>query len=61
MNNKEENKDKCSDCPFNDTNCPGGMWCTVDDKQEIYIKNNKDYAYKRLQSRGQNFLRILPN
>ena len=31
MNNKEENKDKCSDCPFNDTSCPGGMWCTEDD------------------------------
>ena len=28
MNNKEENKDKCSDCQFNDTSCPGGMWCT---------------------------------
>lgn len=27
---KEENKDKCSDCPFNDTSCPGGMWCTED-------------------------------
>lgn len=23
-----DNKDKCSDCPFNDTSCPGGMWCT---------------------------------
>ena len=23
----EENKDKCSGCPFNDTSCPGGMWC----------------------------------
>ena len=19
--------DECSDCPFNDTSCPGGMWC----------------------------------
>ena len=28
---KEENKDKCSDCPFNDTSCPGGAWCTEDD------------------------------
>ena len=28
MNNKEEDKDKCSDCLFNDTGCPGGMWCT---------------------------------
>lgn len=28
MNNKEENKDKCTDCPFNGTGCPGGMWCT---------------------------------
>lgn len=31
MDNKEEYKDKCSDCPFNDTSCPGGMWCTEDD------------------------------
>ena len=23
----EENKDKCSGCPFNDTSCHGGMWC----------------------------------
>ena len=23
----EENKDKCSGCPFTDTSCPGGMWC----------------------------------
>lgn len=23
--------DKCIDCPFNDGNCPGGMWCTNDD------------------------------
>lgn len=27
MNNKEENKDKCTDCPFNGTGCLGGMWC----------------------------------
>jgi hypothetical protein len=20
--------DKCKDCPFNDTECPGGMWCS---------------------------------
>lgn len=32
MTVEEENKDKCSDCPFNDTSCPGGMWCTEDDK-----------------------------
>ena len=31
MSNKEENKDKCTDCPFNDTSCTGGMWCTEDD------------------------------
>lgn len=31
MNNKEENKDKCTDCPFNDTSCPSGAWCTEDD------------------------------
>ena len=24
-------KDKCADCPFNDTSCPGGSWCTDDD------------------------------
>ena len=24
----QENKDKCTDCPFNGTGCPGGMWCT---------------------------------
>ena len=23
----EENKDKCSGCPFTDTSCSGGMWC----------------------------------
>ena len=28
---KEEYKDKCTDCPFNDTSCPGGMWCAEDD------------------------------
>lgn len=27
-NNKEENKDKCPDCPFDDTTCNGCMWCT---------------------------------
>ena len=31
MNNKEQNKDKCFDCIFNDTSCPGGAWCTEDD------------------------------
>ena len=31
MNNEEENKDKCTDCPFNDTSCPGGAWCTEED------------------------------
>lgn len=25
MNN--EDKDKCTDCPFNDTSCFGGSWC----------------------------------
>lgn len=29
MNN--EDKDKCTDCPFNDTDCPGGMWCYKED------------------------------
>ena len=28
MTVEKENKDKCSDCPFNDTSCPGGMWCS---------------------------------
>ncbi len=27
----KENKDKCSDCPFNDTDCPGGSWCDKED------------------------------
>ena len=27
----KEDKDKCSDCVFNDTNCPGGSWCTKED------------------------------
>lgn len=31
LNNTEENKDECTDCPFYDTSCPGGMWCTEDD------------------------------
>ena len=31
MNNKEEYKDKCTDCPFNGTSCPGGAWCTEED------------------------------
>ena len=26
MNN--EDKDKCTDCPYNDTSCPGGSWCS---------------------------------
>lgn len=29
MNN--EDKDKCTDCPFNDTSCPGGSWCNEED------------------------------
>ena len=29
MNN--EDKDKCSNCPYNDTNCPGGSWCNEED------------------------------
>ena len=24
-------KDKCTDCPFNDTSCPGGSWCNEED------------------------------
>lgn len=27
----QEDKDKCTDCPFNDTSCPGGMYCTEED------------------------------
>lgn len=27
----KEDKDKCSDCPFNDTSCPGGSWCNEED------------------------------
>lgn len=27
----QEEKDKCADCPFNDTSCPGGMYCTEED------------------------------
>ena len=30
-NEQEEYKDKCTNCPFNETSCPGGMWCTEDD------------------------------
>ena len=29
MNKKD--KDKCSDCPYNDTSCPGGSWCNEED------------------------------
>ena len=29
MNN--EDKDKCSNCPYNDTSCPGGNWCDKED------------------------------
>ena len=29
MNN--EYKDKCSNCPYNDTSCPGGSWCDKED------------------------------
>lgn len=25
-----EESDECTDCPFNDTDCPGGMWCTME-------------------------------
>lgn len=27
----DDRKDICEDCPFNDTSCPGGMWCTADE------------------------------
>ena len=26
-----DDKDKCNDCPFNDTSCPGGSWCNEED------------------------------
>lgn len=29
MNN--EDKDKCSNCQYNDTSCPGGSWCNEED------------------------------
>ena len=29
MNN--EDKDKCSNCPYNDTSCLGGSWCNEED------------------------------
>ena len=28
---EQKDKDKCTDCPFNDTSCPGGMYCTEED------------------------------
>lgn len=31
MTQEDKDKDKCTDCPFNDTSCPGGMYCTVED------------------------------
>lgn len=24
----KEERDPCEDCPFADTSCPGGAWCT---------------------------------
>lgn len=30
-NEDKDIKDKCTDCPFNDTSCPGGMFCTEED------------------------------
>ena len=27
----DERKDICEDCPYKDTSCPGGMWCTADE------------------------------
>jgi len=40
MNN--EDKDKCFNCPYNDTSCPGGSWC---DKAEEMRKNKNKYIY----------------
>lgn len=31
MMSNEEYKDKCDGCPYNNTECPGGLWC---DKQD---------------------------
>lgn len=28
---EKEYKDKCEDCPFNDTSCPDGMYCSEED------------------------------
>lgn len=29
--NKDEYKNKCTDCPYNDIDCPGGSWCDKED------------------------------
>lgn len=31
LKNKIIMDDKCKDCPFNDTGCPGGAWCDQED------------------------------
>jgi hypothetical protein len=31
MLSNEEYKDKCEDCPYNNTECPGGAWCTIEE------------------------------
>lgn len=33
----KEERDPCEDCPFADTNCPGGAWCVVMKTEEERI------------------------
>ena len=53
MNNKEENKNKCTDCPFYGISCLGGIWCTKTHKGVFVLTrynlksfglNEDDYA-----------------
>ena len=31
MKPEDKDKDKCTNCPFNNTSCPGGAWCSEED------------------------------
>lgn len=31
MNEDKEYQDKCVNCPYSNTECPGGSWCTEED------------------------------
>jgi len=55
-------KDKCTDCPFNDTECPGGMWCSIKEKEEnlSYYKRNLSY-YKRKVKETEEEIKKLKN